>query len=406
MKDNFGLSILNLTIEDTMKIYERDVLQKQLKQLYDYNIYATPPTYIPHIKHYIMNKADLKPIAFYLPQYYPTAINNQNWGKGFTEWTNVARAVPQYLGHYQPHIPESLGYYDLRNEKIMEEQCRMAMNYGIYGFCFYYYYFSGKTQLELPLINFATNSKIQFPFCLCWANENWTRKWDGRQQDVLLKQTYDSKYMKDFIARVAKYFLNDNYIKINNRPVLIIYNAKAIDNLEYCLEYWKNYCRQNGFGEVFLICAKTFGLNDPYVINMFDACVEFPPHDIHTKLKIDYSKLTNPDYFGSIYHIMDYINNIPEDVPYRIFRCAFPSWDNTARVGRKSKIFSDASPDTFEIWLQKIINDTIKNHSPEARFFFINAWNEWGEGAHLEPDRKYGYAYLECLRKCIERGLS
>lgn len=388
-----------------MKIYERNVLGKQLKQLYNYNIYNTPSTYVPYIQHSITNKANLKPVAFYLPQYYPTVINNQNWGNGFTEWTNVARAIPQYLGHYQPHIPEQLSYYDLRNQEIMEDQCRLAGNYGIYGFCFYYYYFSGETQLELPLINYTNNSNINFPFCLCWANENWTRKWDGHQQEVLLEQTYDNKYMKDFIARVTKYFLNDNYIKINNRPILIIYNAKAISNLEYYLEYWRNYCRQNGFGEVFLICAKTFGLNDLHIINLFDACVEFPPHDIHSPLRIDYSKLTNPDFCGSIYHIIDYIKKIPEDVPYCIFRCAFPSWDNTARVGKKGKIFADTSPDTFEVWLEKIINDTIKNHSSEARFLFINAWNEWGEGAHLEPDRKYGYAYLECLQKCIERGL-
>lgn len=388
-----------------MKIYERNVLGKQLKQLYNYNIYNTPSTYIPYVQHSIINKADLKPVAFYLPQYYPTAINNRNWGNGFTEWTNVAQAIPQYLGHYQPHIPELLGYYDLRNGEIMEEQCRLAMNYGIYGFCFYYYYFSGETQLELPLINFTHNSKIQFPFCLCWANENWTRKWDGKQQEVLLKQTYDNKYMKNFIVRVTKYFLKDNYIRINNRPVLIIYNAKAISNLEFCIDYWRNYCIQNGFGNVFLICAKTFGLNDPNIINMFDACVEFPPHDIHSKPRIDHSKLTNPDFCGSIYHIIDYLREIPEDVPYRIFRCTFPSWDNTARVGKRGKIFADASPDTFEVWLQKIISDTIKNNSPETRYFFINAWNEWGEGAHLEPDRKYGYAYLECLLKCIERGL-
>lgn len=389
-----------------MKIYERDVLRKQLKQLYDYNIYSTPSTYVPYTQHSVINKANLKPVAFYLPQYYPTAINNQNWGNGFTEWINVARTIPQYLGHYQPHIPELLGYYDLRNEEIMEEQCRLAMNYGIYGFCFYYYYFSGETQLELPLINYANNSKIQFPFCLCWANENWTRKWDGRQQEVLLEQTYDNKYMKNFIVRVTKYFSKDNYIKINNRPILIIYNAKAINNLEFYLDYWRNYCIKKGFGEVFLICAKTFDLNNLDIINMFDACVEFPPHDIHTKPRIDHSRLTNSDFCGSIYHILDYLRKKPEAVPYRIFRCAFPSWDNTARVGKRGKIFADASPDTFEIWLQRIISDTIRNYSTETRFFFINAWNEWGEGAHLEPDRKYGYAYLECLLNCIERGLS
>lgn len=389
-----------------MKIYERNVLSELSKQLYKNNIYNISPDFIPYTAHTITNKENLKPIAFYLPQYYPTAVNNQNWGKGFTEWTNVARAVPQYIGHYQPHIPESFGYYDLRNVEIMEEQCRLALNYGIYGFCFYYYYFSGESQLEQPLINYANNSRIQFPFCLCWANENWTRKWDGRQQEILLKQTYDNKYMKNFISKIVDYLSNDNYIKIDNRPVLIIYNAQTIPNLEYYIDFWKNYCIQHGLGELYLLCAKTFGLSDIHIINMFDACVEFPPHAIHLQSRIDYSKLTNPDFGGSIYHISDYIKQILEEAEYPIFRTAFPSWDNTARVGARGKIFADATPDTFEMWLRKIIRETIDKHSPDARFFFINAWNEWGEGAHLEPDRKYGYAYLERLQKCIERGLS
>ena len=389
-----------------MKIYERNVLSKQLVQLYNNNIYDISPDYIPHTTHAITNKANLKPVAFYLPQYYPTAINNQNWGKGFTEWTNVARAVPQYIGHYQPHIPELFGYYDLRNAEIMEKQCLLAQNYGVYGFCFYYYYFSGESQLEQPLINYVNNSQIQFPFCLCWANENWTRKWDGRQQEVLLRQTYDKKYMEDFISRIVVYLSNDNYIKIDNRPMLIIYNAQAITNLEYYIDFWKNYCIQHGLGEIYLICAKTFGLSDMRIINMFDACVEFPPHEIHVKSRINYSKLTNADFCGSVYHIVDYIKQISEESTFPLFRTAFPSWDNTARVGGRGKIFADASPNTFEMWLHKIIKDTIDKHPPNARFFFINAWNEWGEGAHLEPDRKYGYAYLDRLQKCIERGAS
>lgn len=388
-----------------MKIYERNVLLKQLEQIYRNNIYTISPDFVPYTDHYIINKENLKPVAFYLPQYYPTTINNQNWGKGFTEWTNVARAIPQYIGHYQPHIPEALGYYDLRNVEIMEEQCRLAHNYGIYGFCFYYYYFSGESQLEQPLINYINNCKIRIPFCLCWANENWTRKWDGRQHEILLKQTYENGFMETFISRIEEYLSNEHYIKINNRPMLIIYNAQAISNLEYYIDLWKNYCIQHGLGEIYLICAKTFGLTDMRIINMFDACVEFPPHAIHLPSQIDYSRLANPNFCGSIYHITDYIKQLPKETSYPTFHTVFPSWDNTARVGNRSKIFADASPDTFEMWLQKIIKDTIDKHPANARFFFINAWNEWGEGAHLEPDRKYGYAYLECLQKCIEGGL-
>lgn len=385
-----------------MKVYDRNIIQKQLERIYNYNIYNTLPTYIKRNKVSIKNENELKPIAFYLPQYYPTPINNQNWGDGFTEWTNVAKAVPQYYGHYQPHIPESFGYYDLRNVNIMEEQCELAKEYGIFGFCFYYYYFQGKTQLELPLVNYVNDSNINFPFCLCWANENWTRKWDGKDREILLKQTYTKKDMELFISKISKYFILDNYIKIDQRPLLIIYNPQDIPNLDSCIQLWRKFCLKVGIGDIFLICAKTFGLDSMNIISKFDACVEFPPHDIRLENKIEYSLLTNKDFKGTMYHISDYINIMKNKFAYPLFRCAFPSWDNTARTSAKAKIFSDATPDTFETWLKEIIRYTIESYAPEHRYFFINAWNEWGEGAHLEPDRKYGFAYLEKLRKCLE----
>lgn len=385
-----------------MRIYDRNIIQKQLEQIYTHNIYSTVPTYIERKKISFINKNKLKPIAFYLPQYYPTKINNQNWGNGFTEWTNVAKAIPQYYGHYQPHIPETFGYYDLRNVNIMEEQCNLAKEYGIFGFCFYYYYFQGKTQLEVPLNNYVNDSNINFPFCLCWANENWTKKWDGKDQEILLQQTYTKKDMEMFISKISKYFILDNYIKINQRPLLIIYNAQGIPDLDNCIQLWREFCLHAGIGDIFLVCAKTFGLDDINIINKFDACVEFPPHDIRLENKIDYSLLTNKDFNGTIYHIYDYITTMNNEVNYPLFRCAFPSWDNTARTSARAKIFSDANPVTFEMWLKKIIRFTIELHTSEHRYFFINAWNEWGEGAHLEPDRKYGFAYLEKLRQCLE----
>lgn len=387
-----------------MQVYNRDIANKLLKKIYSNNLYHVSSTYVPKTTEKIVNPHFLKPIAFYLPQFYPTEINDRNWGKGFTEWNNVARAVPQYYDHYQPHIPERFGYYDLRNASIMEEQVQLAKDYGIFGFCFYYYYFHGQTQLEYPIINFCSNKSICFPFCLCWANENWTRKWDGKSEEVLLKQTYEPYYMKHFIKQISHYLVMDNYIRIQNKPLLIIYNSLAIVNLENTIEYWREYCRSNGVGDIFLVCAKTFGLEANIdVIKQFDACVEFPPHAIYLKNRIDYSKLTNTDFQGKIYHIKDYIDTIGGETGYPLFRCAFPSWDNTSRVMQKAKIFSDACPDTFRIWLDKIIRYTLKEHLSDARLLFINAWNEWGEGAHLEPDRKYGYAYLDILRHCLNQ---
>lgn len=383
-----------------MRIYERNIVHKHLEQLYEQNIYNKPSTYIPYRKEPYTNVHDIKPIAFYLPQYYPTPINNIHWGDGFTEWTNVARALPQYYGHYQPHIPERFGYYDLRNVKIMEEQSCLAKEYGIYGFCFYYYFFQGENQLELPLINYTNNTNIQFPFCLCWANENWTKRWDGKQHEVLLKQTYSPDDIKSFIIKISKYFLHSNYIKVDGKPMLIIYNALEIPNLDYCISVWRAYCQKVGIGDIFLVCAKTFGLKDLNIIEKFDACVEFPPHAIQLQSQVDYSLLINKHFEGKIYCIKNYISTISDNEDYLTFRCAFPSWDNTARTTSRAKIFSDATPETFKLWLQKIINYTQK-YPKDRRFMFINAWNEWGEGAHLEPDRKYGYAYLEVLRQCL-----
>ena len=387
-----------------MQVYNRTITNRLLNQLYNNNFYDIGPSYVSRTRKKILNPYFLKPIAFYLPQFYPTEINDINWGKGFTEWNNVARAVPQYCGHYQPHIPECFGYYDLRNISIMKEQSELAKEYGIYGFCFYYYFFKGKTQLEYPIKNFYKNKNISFPFCLCWANENWTRKWDGKSEEILLEQTYEPQYMKMFIEKVSNYMVMDNYIRIKDRPMLIIYNAQAIINLVDTIEYWRKYCRNKGIGDIFLVCAQTFNLeNHINIIKQFDACVEFPPHAIHLKNKIDYSILANTNFRGKIYHIKDYIDTIESQSSYPLFRCAFPSWDNTSRVMHNAKIFSDASPETFRIWIDKIIQYTIEEHFPEKRFFFINAWNEWGEGAHLEPDRKDGYAFLDVLRNSLNQ---
>lgn len=175
-----------------------------------------------------------------------------------------------------------------------------------------------------------------------------------------------------------------------------------IPDLDYYIKLWRDYCIKTGIGDIYLVCAKTFGIKVEKFINIFDAFVEFPPHDIHTEKKVDYSLLLNKNFKGTIYNIKDYIEHIETKYKYPLFKCAFPSWDNSPRVGSNAKIFSDASPETFEIWLKKIIDFTIKEHDIENRFFFINAWNEWGEGAHLEPDRKYGYSYLNILRNCIE----
>ena len=337
-----------------------------------------------------------KSIAFYLPQFHRIPENSEWWGEGFTEWNNAVRGRPNFKNHYQPHLPRELGFYDLSRISVMNEQADMAKIYGLKGFCFYYYWFSGRKILDEPIKNFL-NSKIDFEFCLCWANENWTRTWDGEDHKVLLKQNYEVGDPENFIKSLFPFFNDKRYIRINNKPVILVYRAKNIPNVKDVFNTWRKLSKENGFSNIHIIAVDFYDIKDPNEVNA-DALVEFPPHKFNgvSNQPDEFPKLINKNWVGSL---VDYrkvvMQSINKTTPkFKLYRCVMPSWDNSARRPDSSTIIHESDPELFEIWIRYIRSYTLFNFKKEERFIFINAWNEWGEGCHLEPDQEYGLKYL------------
>ncbi len=361
--------------------------------------------YVPIADEKFNININTKLIAFYLPQFH-TFPENELWhGRGFTEWTNVTKALPQYAGHYQPHLPIDVGFYDLSTDKIMYRQIELAKIYGLSGFCFHYYWFSGKRLMETPIFNYLNNKDLDFPFCLCWANENWTRKWDGANNEILMEQNLKSGDWKQFADDIMPFFDDERYIRINDCPVLIIYRP-GLFNQDIFLDFVKNLKTEisKKHKGLYLIMARTWDAPDktPSDFGM-DAAVEFPPHVMNNLQPKKIFEHVNKDFRGHIFDAEKYIenNNYIYSVDYPLYKSVFPNWDNTARRENTSDIL-EITPTQYKKWLTGCIEWTKQHHTPEEQFVFINAWNEWAEGAHLEPDRKYGYAYLQATREALE----
>lgn len=340
------------------------------------------------------NISILKPrlIAFYLTQFHPTPQNDAWWGKGFTEWTNVTKSAPLFEGHYQPHLPTDFGFYDLRVMETRRDQVKVAKQFGIDGFCYHYYWFSGERILNQPLDDMLRDRENDMPFCLCWANENWTRRWDAAENEVLIAQKYLPDDDINFIKSLIPFFTDDRYIKVDGNPILIVYRPQHLPNARKTLDVWRDYCRKVGIGELHLCAALTHG-NEDYAQYGFDSGVEFPPHNIreanvNSQLSFFKPFIGNVMQYASVadsYLKRDYCKQ-------RVFKTVFPSWDNTARTGSRALVMLNGTPDNYECWLGSTI-DLVKNSECDS-LIFINAWNEWAEGCHLEPDRKYGRSYL------------
>ncbi len=334
-------------------------------------------------------------IAFYLTQFHPVAENDAWWGKGFTEWTNVTKAKPLFEGHDQPHLPTDFGFYDLRVRATRRDQIRIAKQFGIDGFCYHYYWFSGTRLLNQPLEDMLADPESDMPFSLCWANENWTRRWDAAEHEVLIAQRYLPDDDLNFIKSLIPFFSDPRYIRIDGKPFLIVYRPQHLPDARKTAVIWRDYCRSVGIREIHLCAALTHG-NEDYAQFGFDSGVEFPPHNLNCQNVANQISFYEP-FRGSVVTYQEIARDYVKR-QYRnnnVFKSVFPSWDNTPRTGNRGVIVLGSTPANYEYWLAETIRNTMQNYPNQERLVFINAWNEWAEGCHLEPDRRYQHQFLE-----------
>lgn len=361
----------------------------------------------------------MKTIAFYLPQFHEIPENDEWWGKGFTEWANVKLAKPQFKGHIQPEIPYEKNYYNLLSEEVQIRQAKLAKEYGIGGFCYYHYWFEGKLLLEKPIENMLKNKKVNIPFCICWANETWSRTWDGQEDNILIKQNYDEdqEAWRLHFCYFLEFFKDERYIKHDGKPMLLIYKPQLITKCREMLEYWNKLAVDSGFPGLYV----GYQHHSSYDFDMdalgFDFGVEFEPFYTVRELKketdgvrkkIVYAvrkpkwlirKLLEKMLNHSVIYDYDEIwKRILNRKPIRanLMPGAFPSWDNTPRRGNSSSVFYKATPEKFAKYYSQQIKHAKNVYN--ADYLFINAWNEWAEGAHLEPDEYNGFGYLEAIK--------
>jgi lipopolysaccharide biosynthesis protein len=350
-------------------------------------------------------------VAFYLPQFHPIPENDRWWGKGFTEWQNVAKARPLFEGHYQPHLPADLGFYDLRLPETRQAQAELALHYGIQGFCYYHYWFKGQRLLERPFNEVLGSGQPDFPFCLCWANETW-RAWDDGC-DVLVKQEYSEEDDRSHIRWLLQAFQDKRYIKIDGRPIFLVYRASRLPDPGATTAMWRAEAKREGFPDLYLCRVESFPdeILDPTLFG-FDAAVEFQPRGSNLGRPFRRGRLWNAasrlkliDAASCSNIIFDYETLVTSALarsipPYKRYPSIVPSWDNSARKKDEALIFRGSTPDLYQAWLEGV-TQKFHPYSRDENLIFINAWNEWGEGNHLEPCQKWGRSYLEATREAM-----
>lgn len=374
-------------------------------------------------------KEKFKIISLYYPQFYSIPLNDLHWEKGFTDWVNVKKSQAQYQGHYQPRIPLNKNYYDQSKPETIKEQVKLAKQYGIDGFCFYHYWFDGKLLLEKPIENFYENKELNIEYCLSWANETWSKRWIGKDSVIMQQQNHlpDKKLWKQHFDYLKQFFKDERYIKIENKPVFIIYQPEIIKDFEKMKEYWNELCLEEGIEGIYFIATKSYEFNNKkFIEKNFDGIFNFQPRQIYNSNLLKKKSLFSNSFFQKFrilpekilneltklrYHLssferLDYtyvskkiIEQELKDLTYEtldVFSGFFVGWDNTPRYGNKSKIYENSTPDNFYKYLKEIVK---LNKNKKQRYIIINAWNEWAEGAYLEPDEKYKYQFLEKIEK-------
>lgn len=361
-------------------------------------------------------------IAFYLPQFHPIPENDHWWGQGFTEWTNVVKAKPLFSGHHQPHLPSDLGFYDLRVPEVRESQARLAQDYGISGFCYYHYWFEGRRLLNRPFDEVLESGRPDFPFCLCWANENWTRAWDGRDREILIQQRHSLEDDKLHIEHLMSAFQDPRYIRVGGKPLFLVYKTELLPDPVRTAEVWRRQAMAAGIGELYLARVENSSARsgDPRAIG-FDAAVEFAPdwgvlptpmfRDGHWRLLTKVQQglgglgfIPRAYLEHRVYRYDDLVRSMMAKPPvgYKRFRCVTPRWDNSARRPTDSVVFRGSTAAGFEDWLRRVVAGTVDTFQGDERIVFVNAWNEWAEGNHLEPDQLFRRAYLEAIARVLQ----
>ncbi len=355
----------------------------------------------------IICQSDIKLIALYLPQFHPFAENDKFWGRGFTEWTNTTKALPLFKGHYQPRFPGELGFYDTRLKQVLARQIALARQYGIHGFCLYHYFFDGKPLMRAPYDLLLANPDLDIPFCLNWANEPWTARFDGlsTKTGLLLDQRHSPEDDLAFFRDIEPALRDRRYITIDGRPVLIVYRPGLFPDIGATLDRWRKCCHQAGLKELYMVMMQTGfeGAVDPRKYG-FEAAVEFPPLNLDISNVSRRIQFYDPGADVGVYdyeHAVDKALALPE-TQYRLFRGIMPEWDCTPRRANPA-IFINCAPHRYQRWLEGLCakTDGDSKRSRDEKLIFINAWNEWAEGAYLEPDRKFGYAYLDATARAL-----
>lgn len=380
----------------------------------------------------------VKPIAFYLPQYHAIPENDREWGAGFTEWVNVKKAKPLFESHNQPRVPLNDNYYNLLDDSTKIWQSELAQKYGIFGFCYYHYWFkNGKRLLEKPAEQMLANKKVSIPFCFCWANENWARNWDGGYANVFVEQDYGNKDdWEQHFDYLLPFFKDERYITFKGMPVFLIYRPELIDNLEEMLSVFRNRAIKNGFPGLCIISQfpEWFFLPESDE-TLFDYQIEFEPlfsryysrfGGVQLRLKKPYMLLESVHKglgelllsaargaYGLVKTAKSNTNHLTtlsyertmqvalslNDDSERLLRGIFCGWDNTPRKGVRGAVYEGSNPETFKKFFKKLL-PIVSRRSPHV--LFITAWNEWGEGAYLEPDKTYGLGYLKAIKEGLD----
>lgn len=374
-----------------------------------------------------------KVIAIYYPQYHAIPLNDKYWGEGFTDWQNVKKSKPLFNTHKQPKTPLNNNYYDPRNLSTLQEQSRLAKEFGVYGFCFYHYWFDGEALLEEPLLTFLNNKDIQMPFCLSWANETWTKRWVGDSRTVIIKQNHtpEKEIWKKHFYFLLPFFKDERAIKIDGKPIFLIFQPFIINQIIEMLEYWQELAIQEGLPGIFFIATKRHEYFPTNILSGFSGVMKFQPSNARNSVNFKANPLyTNAlvqkirgfgertiDILYSFKQKFEGVKHIDSNRVWKIilkeaanynqfegkaiFESAYVNWDNTARYTKKATIYSHVEPDDFEKKLDLLFQTLEKNK--EENMVFINAWNEWAEGAFLEPDEEYGLAYLKALQNVINQ---